>query len=150
MRYLHEIEPGLSARLRSSSINAQHHLLSSGAGLGVLPCFIGDHDPALVPVLPDRRIIRSFWLVSHKDTHNLAECAPGGRGWASCDHAREVLLPASGGDNRVSRGDTRAKHRGYAMKIENAAAIVTGARRGWGWPAPPCWPRVAPASPCLT
>lgn len=72
LRYLAEIEPDLAATVRSSSINAQHRMIASGAGIGVLPCFIGDADKWLVPVLPDRRIIRSFWLVTHKDTHNLA------------------------------------------------------------------------------
>ena len=72
LRYLDEIHPGLAATVRSSSINAQHRLVAAGTGLGVLPCFIGDYDPALVPVLPERRIKRSFWLVTHKDTHSLA------------------------------------------------------------------------------
>lgn len=72
LRYLSEIERDLSASVRSSSINAQHRLIAAGAGIGVLPCFIGDADKWLVPVLPDNRITRSFWLVTHKDTHNLA------------------------------------------------------------------------------
>jgi len=72
LRYLAEFEPGLTATVRSSSINAQHRMLAAGAGIGVLPCFIGDADPGLVPVLPAHRITRSFWLVTHKDTHNLA------------------------------------------------------------------------------
>ena len=47
-------------------------MIASGAGIGVLPCFIGDADPTLRAVLPTRLITRSFWLVTHKDTHNLA------------------------------------------------------------------------------
>ncbi|MFN3468214.1 MAG: LysR family transcriptional regulator [Novosphingobium sp.] len=72
LRYLAEIEPDLSADVRSSSIIAQHRMIAAGAGIGVLPCFIGDADKWLVPVLPEQRITRSFWLVTHKDTHNLA------------------------------------------------------------------------------
>ena len=72
LRYLEEIHPGLSADLRSSSINAQHALISAGAGVGVLPCFIGNSDQSLVPVLPERQIHRTFWIVTHKDTHTLA------------------------------------------------------------------------------
>ncbi len=72
LRYLAEIEADLSATVRSSSINAQHRMIAAGAGIGVLPCFVGDADKWLVPVLPDQRITRSFWLVTHKDTHNLA------------------------------------------------------------------------------
>lgn len=94
LRYLDEIHPGLAANLRSSSINAQHRLLAAGAGIGVLPCFMGDADPALVPVFPERRIIRSFWLVTHKDTQNLARIKAG-KDWLldSIQRRREVLLP---------------------------------------------------------
>ncbi|MCG2841176.1 LysR family transcriptional regulator [Sandaracinobacter sp. RS1-74] len=74
LRYLNEIcpEPELHPSLRSSSINAQHALIASGAGVGVLPCFIGDADPSLVPALPGQFIVRSFWLVMHKDNYSLA------------------------------------------------------------------------------
>jgi DNA-binding transcriptional LysR family regulator len=72
LRYLSEFEPGLSAAVRSPSIIAQARMIAAGTGIGVLPCFMGDADKWLVPVLPDRRIVRSFWLVTHKDTHSLA------------------------------------------------------------------------------
>ena len=71
--YLGEIGAGLEPRLRSTSINIQHRLIAGGAGIGVLPAFIGDRDPTLVPVLAeDRQILRSFWLVAHADTRGLA------------------------------------------------------------------------------
>jgi len=96
LRYLDELHPGLAATLRSSSINAQHRLVAAGAGMGVLPCFIGDADPALVPVLPERRILRSFWIVTHKDTHNLARVRAG-KDWLAevVQHGRERLLPSA-------------------------------------------------------
>lgn len=68
LRYLAEIDEGLVPRIRSSSINAQYRLIAAGAGLGVLPRFIGDADRSLRRVLPDRTIRRSFWLVTHQDT----------------------------------------------------------------------------------
>lgn len=80
LSYLDELRPGLAPMLRSSSINAQHHLIAAGAGIGVLPCFIGDADPALERVLPDSRIVRSFWLVTHQDTHQFARIRAG-RDW---------------------------------------------------------------------
>ncbi|MEA3265281.1 MAG: LysR family transcriptional regulator [Pseudomonadota bacterium] len=94
LRYLDELQPGLAPTLRSSSINAQHHLIAAGAGIGVLPCFMGDADPALAPVLPDRRITRSFWLVTHKDTHQLARIRAG-RDWilGVVQRHRGQLLP---------------------------------------------------------
>ena len=72
LRYLAEFQPGLAASLRSTSVLVQHRMIAAGAGIGVLPCFIGDADPLLCPVLPERLITRAFWLVTHKDTHNLA------------------------------------------------------------------------------
>ncbi|MFM5923284.1 MAG: LysR family transcriptional regulator [Novosphingobium sp.] len=94
LRYLDEIHPGLTAGLRSSSINAQYRLIASHAGIGVLPCFIGDSDPLLAAVLPDRRILRSLWLVTHKDTHALARVRAG-KDWLvqTVQAHREVLLP---------------------------------------------------------
>lgn len=95
LRYLAEFEPALAATLRSSSINAQRRLIAAGAGIGVLPCFIGDADAGLVPVLPERRITRSLWLVMHKDTHSLAR-VQAFKGWltALVERERGRLLPA--------------------------------------------------------
>ncbi|MBS0255125.1 MAG: LysR family transcriptional regulator [Proteobacteria bacterium] len=94
LRYLDEIHPGLAPSLRSPSINAQHRLIAAGAGIGVLPAFIGDADPSLVAVLPQRRIMRSFWLVTHKDTHTIARIQAG-KDWlvASVEAERGRLLP---------------------------------------------------------
>jgi|TARA_R100000501_G_scaffold18411_1_gene38580 DNA-binding transcriptional LysR family regulator len=71
--YLNEIHQGLSATVRTSSINAQLHLVSMGAGIGVLPCFMGDKEARLERVLPEIHIKRSFWIVTHKDNHSLAK-----------------------------------------------------------------------------
>ena len=71
--YLGEIGTGLEPKLRSTSINIQHRLIAGGAGIGVLPAFIGDNDAALVPLLADQKEIRrTFWLVTHSDTRGLA------------------------------------------------------------------------------
>ena len=95
--YLDEIQPGLAVALRSSSINAQHRLIANHAGIGVLPCFMGDADPALAAVLPGQRIVRSLWLVTHKDTHNLARVRAG-KDWLgqAIGMERDVLLPPRG------------------------------------------------------
>lgn len=71
LRYLDELDDRLSPTVRSSSINAQYRLIQSGSGIGVLPCFIGDSDQTLVPLLPRATITRSFWIVTHKDTCQL-------------------------------------------------------------------------------
>lgn len=71
LNYLDEVRPGIEAQLRCSSINTQHQLIAAGAGVGVLPCFIGDRDQTLIPVLPEIAITRSFWLVTHQDSRHL-------------------------------------------------------------------------------
>src|SRR5690606_22589585 len=68
LSYLTEIDPALQPRLRSTSITAQHRLVAAGAGVAVLPCFMGDGDPALVRLLDEVVVTRSFWLVTHADT----------------------------------------------------------------------------------
>lgn len=71
--YLSEFHSDLQATVRSSSINAQLQLLAAGAGVGVLPCFMGDREPHVVRVLPAIRITRSFWVVTHRDNHQLGK-----------------------------------------------------------------------------
>lgn len=73
LHYLDEAAPGLTASLSSTSVNAQAALIRSGAGIGILPCFIGDADPGLERLLPDAIDIgRSFWLVVHRDLRGVA------------------------------------------------------------------------------
>lgn len=75
LNYLDELGPAIEARLRSSSINAQYRMIGAGAGIGVLPCFIGGRDESLVRVLPEVAITRSFWLVTHQDSRHLPRTA---------------------------------------------------------------------------
>ncbi|WP_336959862.1 LysR family transcriptional regulator [Sphingobium aquiterrae] len=74
--YLGEVEPGLEATLRSTSINVQHRMIAGHAGIGILPDFIGSRDAGLEPVMQGEiEIIRSFWLVTHGDLVRLARVA---------------------------------------------------------------------------
>jgi DNA-binding transcriptional LysR family regulator len=62
----------LEPTIRSSSITAQTRLIASGAGCGILPCFLGSTTPGLVRLLADRVAIeRSFWLVVHRDMRRV-------------------------------------------------------------------------------
>ncbi|MCP1471685.1 DNA-binding transcriptional LysR family regulator [Sphingobium sp. OAS761] len=71
--YLDEVEAGLEAQLRATSINMQYRMIRAGAGIGILPDFIAMQDPDLERVLaPDVEITRSFWLVLHADLRNAA------------------------------------------------------------------------------
>lgn len=96
--YLGEIEPGLRANVRSSSILAQRRMIAGGAGVGVLPCFLAADDPALVRVRPEQTIARAFWLALHRDV------APQPRIRAFIDwldsevrESRGLLVPAQAG-----------------------------------------------------
>lgn len=80
LRYLNEIHGGLTPHFRSSSINAQYRLIAAGLGIGVLPSFIGHADPSLQAIMSEKRITRTFWLVTHKDTYKLAR-VQAGRDW---------------------------------------------------------------------
>lgn len=71
--YLDEVDGGLRATLRSTSINIQRRLILGGAGIGVLPDFMAAFDDRLVRILADEaEITRSFWLVTHRDLAKLA------------------------------------------------------------------------------
>ena len=73
LRYLDEIADGLEPALASSSINVQYGLVRASAGIGVLPCFIGDQDASLLRVLDaEVAITRSFWRIVHRDVAKLA------------------------------------------------------------------------------
>jgi DNA-binding transcriptional LysR family regulator len=71
LRFVDDLGPLPAPTLRSSSINAQARLIATGAGIGVLPHFIGGGTPDLVRVLPEVTIHRTFWLVTHRDTRQL-------------------------------------------------------------------------------
>ncbi|MBA17362.1 MAG: LysR family transcriptional regulator [Sphingomonas sp.] len=69
--YITEVHPDLAPRLRSTSINVQRTMIAAGAGIGILPDFMAASQPELRPVLDgDVAVWRTFWLVTHPDTHN--------------------------------------------------------------------------------
>jgi DNA-binding transcriptional LysR family regulator len=73
LRYLAEVDERLEPAIRSSSITAQARLIASGAGCGILPCFLGDAMSGLVRLLArEVAIQRSFWLVVHRDMRRVA------------------------------------------------------------------------------
>jgi DNA-binding transcriptional LysR family regulator len=73
LRYLAEIDARLEPGIRSTSIAAQAEIIASGAGCGILPCFMGDAVPGLVRILPEAiDIERTFWLVVPRDLRGIA------------------------------------------------------------------------------
>ena len=75
LRYLDELPLPPKATLRSSSINAQYRMITAGGGIGILPNFIARNGSRLRLQLPDFRIERSFWLVTHHDTRGFPAVA---------------------------------------------------------------------------
>lgn len=72
LEYTHFVSPELRPAIKSSNLIAQLNSTIAGAGLCVLPCFIARDEPQLVRVLPDFRLVRTFWLLLHSDLRNIA------------------------------------------------------------------------------
>lgn len=58
-------------QFRCASAVGQREAVRAGAGLGVLHDFMASTDPDLVRVLPEIAFRRSYWMLSHPDTHDL-------------------------------------------------------------------------------
>jgi DNA-binding transcriptional LysR family regulator len=72
LNYLGRLSLVVEPALKSSSIIVQYNLVASGAGIAMLPTFIGAQDPQLVVVLPDRvRQTHDLWMVVHQDTKKI-------------------------------------------------------------------------------
>ncbi|MFC3061510.1 LysR family transcriptional regulator [Paenirhodobacter populi] len=66
--YLEDVHPGIRCNFKSSSIFSQLAVVSDGAGLGVLPCFLARRLAHLVPVLPGELVLRrTYWMTCHRD-----------------------------------------------------------------------------------
>ncbi|MFT4794622.1 MAG: DNA-binding transcriptional LysR family regulator [Paracoccaceae bacterium] len=71
--YLSEVGPGLHPRLTSTSLLVQMELVRAGAGVGILPDYMGARCEGLERVLADQvKITRSYWLVLHENSADLA------------------------------------------------------------------------------
>ncbi|EJL87908.1 transcriptional regulator [Herbaspirillum sp. CF444] len=69
--YLSEISPALRPRIRISNIISQMAAVVGGAGPGVLPCFMARGENRLVRLLPEIRLYRSYWLITHADARDI-------------------------------------------------------------------------------
>lgn len=71
--YLPQVSPKISARFRSANLIAQYNATLAGFGIAVLPHFMARGEERLQPILPDSvSILRSFWLLMHADSKDLA------------------------------------------------------------------------------
>lgn len=71
--YLSEVSRAIVPKVRISNVISQMAAIAGGAGIGVLPHFMARDDARLVRVLRDEvQLVRSYWLISHPDTRDLA------------------------------------------------------------------------------
>jgi DNA-binding transcriptional LysR family regulator len=77
--WLERVAPGARVVLKSNSTLAQLAATRAGIGLGILPCYVGDVEPDLVPVVtPEKGVHRELMLVLHQDlkeTPRIRACA---------------------------------------------------------------------------
>ena len=70
--YLERTAPNVTANLCSTSVIAQYHAALQGNALAILPCFMAEPEPRLVPILPDEIVVtRRFWLCSREELRKL-------------------------------------------------------------------------------
>jgi DNA-binding transcriptional LysR family regulator len=68
MRWLAERLGDLRPQVRASEFSLLLEAIRAGAGLGILPCFVGDADPGLERVTaPIDELAADLWLVVHPD-----------------------------------------------------------------------------------
>ncbi len=72
LRFLHEFAPGQKAKFRSSTVVGQMNAIIAGAGIGVIPYFMANGEATLMPIMPDLRTERSFWLQVNPESRQLA------------------------------------------------------------------------------
>ncbi|ADZ71300.1 LysR family transcriptional regulator [Polymorphum gilvum] len=71
LNYGTEIVRDWSARFEIASALGQTEAVRAGAGIGILHAFIARMDASLVPVLPEIRIHRAYWMVTHESSRPL-------------------------------------------------------------------------------
>jgi DNA-binding transcriptional LysR family regulator len=78
--YVRELFAGAPTAFECASVVTQLEALRAGLGIGVVHDYIAQHFADLERVLPERRAMRSYWIVTHEDTRGL------GRIRAAHDH----------------------------------------------------------------
>lgn len=68
IEYSNKIVPGLVVAIRTTSMSVQTNLVASGAGIGLLPYYVGSRYPGLRQICEDEvQVSQSFWLVIRED-----------------------------------------------------------------------------------
>jgi DNA-binding transcriptional LysR family regulator len=69
--YVRELYDGAPTSFECTSAVTQFEALRAGLGLGVVHDFIARRFKDLTRVLPERRAMRGYWIVTHEDTRGL-------------------------------------------------------------------------------
>jgi DNA-binding transcriptional LysR family regulator len=75
LNYGAEFSKDWKARFEIASALGQTEAVRGGAGIGILHDFIARNDTDLVPVLPDLKLRRAYWMVTHESSRPLRHVA---------------------------------------------------------------------------
>lgn len=75
LNYGAEISRDWTARFEIASALGQTEAVRGGAGIGILHDFIARDDSALVAVLPELKLKRAYWMVTHESSRPLRHVA---------------------------------------------------------------------------
>lgn len=72
LNFINEVLPGLRPQFRSSTLIGQLNAILADNGIGIIPYFMAHAEAALVSVLPEFSIDRSFWIQFNADSRRIA------------------------------------------------------------------------------
>jgi DNA-binding transcriptional LysR family regulator len=75
LNYSADFTKNWSARFEIASALGQTEAVRAGAGIGILHDFIARGDSALIEVLPDIKLRRAYWMVTHESSRPLRHVA---------------------------------------------------------------------------
>ena len=78
--WLHRTWPSARIAFKTNSTPTQVAATLAGLGIGILPCYLADAEPALVRVTEERILVRQIWIALHRDLQHA------GRIRACADH----------------------------------------------------------------
>lgn len=70
--YTAELAKLMPRHYECGSVIAQMEAVRAGEGIGILHDYAASHYPELARILPGMRFTRTYWLMSHPDTHDTA------------------------------------------------------------------------------
>ncbi len=69
--WLHAFLERKRPAIRTNDWQVLHEATRSGAGIAILPCYLGDPDPSLRRIAPLKEVVAEQWLLVHRDLRAL-------------------------------------------------------------------------------